>query len=134
MKRLLWMTGLLLIGSLPFGRAAAVCDTLRMTWKAKAKEEKAFSFEGTRGGRYVLYWGDGDTTQVVATGGLNRVAHVYARDASYNVWLCGLPVSDEETGEDYVETAFGMEMQMVAVAGGVFSMGATSEQGADAYD
>ena len=36
-------------------------------------------------------------------------------------------------GPDYVETAFGMELPMVAVQGGGFMMGATSEQGRD-YD
>ncbi|MDE5609424.1 MAG: SUMF1/EgtB/PvdO family nonheme iron enzyme [Bacteroidales bacterium] len=33
---------------------------------------------------------------------------------------------------DYTETAFGMGLQMVAVKGGTFQMGATSEQGSDA--
>ena len=37
-------------------------------------------------------------------------------------------------GSDYVETAFDVEFQMVAVQGGVFLMGATEEQGDDAKD
>ncbi len=36
-------------------------------------------------------------------------------------------------GSDYEETAFGMSLQMVAVEGGTFEMGATAEQGDDAY-
>lgn len=40
------------------------------------------------------------------------------------------PVGEED--ENYVETAFGMEMAMVYVAGGAFRMGATEEQGEDA--
>ena len=36
-------------------------------------------------------------------------------------------------GPDYEETAFGMSLQMVAVEGGTFMMGATVEQGDDAY-
>ncbi|MDE6439583.1 MAG: SUMF1/EgtB/PvdO family nonheme iron enzyme [Bacteroidales bacterium] len=47
------------------------------------------------------------------------------------------PGTDPEpgpVGEGYEETAFGMKLQMVAVEGGTFSMGATSEQGSDAYD
>ncbi|MDE6112253.1 MAG: formylglycine-generating enzyme family protein, partial [Bacteroidales bacterium] len=45
------------------------------------------------------------------------------------------PGTDPEpgpVGEGYEETAFGMKLRMVAVEGGTFSMGATSEQGDDA--
>ncbi|MDE5611524.1 MAG: formylglycine-generating enzyme family protein [Odoribacter sp.] len=38
------------------------------------------------------------------------------------------------SGEDFMETAFGINMKMVYVSGGSFTMGATSEQGSDAYD
>ncbi|MDE6308163.1 MAG: formylglycine-generating enzyme family protein, partial [Bacteroidales bacterium] len=40
----------------------------------------------------------------------------------------------ENGEENYVETAFGMELQMVYVEGGTFMMGATPEQGDDAED
>ena len=41
----------------------------------------------------------------------------------------------DEVGSDYTETAFGMELQMVAVHGGTFLMGATEEQqGNDPYN
>ncbi len=36
--------------------------------------------------------------------------------------------------ENYVETALGLNMKMIYVEGGTFQMGATSEQGGDAYD
>ena len=42
--------------------------------------------------------------------------------------------SAENGEENYVETAFGMELQMVYVEGGTFMMGATPEQGDDAED
>ncbi len=37
------------------------------------------------------------------------------------------------SGEDFTETAFGIDMKMVYVEGGEFMMGATSEQGDEAY-
>ena len=37
-------------------------------------------------------------------------------------------------GSDYVETALGLNMKMIAVEGGTFQMGATEEQGNDAFD
>ena len=40
----------------------------------------------------------------------------------------------ENGEENYVETAFGMKLQMVYVEGGTFMMGATEEQGDDAED
>lgn len=42
--------------------------------------------------------------------------------------------SAENGEENYVETAFGMELQMVYVEGGTFMMGATEEQGDDVVD
>ena len=40
----------------------------------------------------------------------------------------------ENGEENYVEAAFGMELQMVYVEGGTFMMGATEEQGDDVVD
>lgn len=37
-------------------------------------------------------------------------------------------------GEDFTETVSGIELEMVYVKGGTFRMGATEEQGDDAYD
>ena len=36
--------------------------------------------------------------------------------------------------ENYTETAFGLNLQMVKVKGGTFTMGCTDEQGSDCYD
>lgn len=53
---------------------------------------------------------------------------------------CGDKEKEKEQGgsggndSSYKETAFGMEMAMVWVKGGTFMMGATEEQGSDAYD
>ena len=60
---------------------------------------------------------------------------------SFSLWTgCDKP-NEQETedvnvsvGSDYEETAFGMSLRMVAVQGGTFMMGATEEQGDDAYD
>lgn len=42
--------------------------------------------------------------------------------------------SDYTAKSDYTVTAFGLDMKMIYVKGGVFRMGATEEQGDDAYD
>ena len=42
--------------------------------------------------------------------------------------------SDYTAKSDYTETAFGLNMKMIYVKGGTFRMGATEEQGADAYN
>ncbi|MBD5396833.1 formylglycine-generating enzyme family protein [bacterium] len=51
---------------------------------------------------------------------------------------CEKPNSSSEGGgttkENYTETAFGMNLEMVYVNGGTFEMGATEEQGEDAFD
>ncbi|MDE5610280.1 MAG: formylglycine-generating enzyme family protein [Bacteroidales bacterium] len=51
---------------------------------------------------------------------------------------CEKPNSTREEGDNtasknYTETAFGMNLEMMYVKGGTFEMGATSEQGSDAY-
>ncbi len=129
----LFVAGLLLSSSC--GRLLAQgngvrCDTLRMTWMADSGEIKKFSFAGTRGGDFVLYWGDGDTTHVYATGEAEEVSHIYAQENSFEVLLCGTPMVLQESRDvQYVETAFDMALDMVYVQGGTFLMGATSEQG-----
>ncbi len=39
-----------------------------------------------------------------------------------------------QRGQDFTETAFGINMRMVYVEGGTFTMGCTGEQGSDCYD
>ncbi len=47
--------------------------------------------------------------------------------------MLSMPVGGMETsGEDFIETVFGVNMKMVYVEGGDFMMGGTSEQGAEA--
>ena len=60
---------------------------------------------------------------------------------SFALWTgCDKPNVQEtedvnvSVGSDYEETAFGMSLRMVAVQGGTFMMGATEEQGDDAFE
>ncbi|GEM_PF-1462059 len=39
-----------------------------------------------------------------------------------------------QRGQDFTETAFGINMKMIYVEGGTFTMGCTGEQGSDCYD
>lgn len=100
------------------------CDTIRLTWEAKAGEEKSFSFKSVLGGCFTIHWGVGEKTTDVFWRGNGTCSHTYAKEGRYEVWLCGMPYEKPVgQGEDYVETAFGMEMRMVYVQGGTFSMG-----------
>ena len=54
--------------------------------------------------------------------------------SSENIASDGSKGNNYATGRDFTETAFGLNMRMVYVEGGVFTMGCTSEQRGDCYD
>ncbi|MCM1531398.1 MAG: formylglycine-generating enzyme family protein [Bacteroides sp.] len=104
-------------------------DTARWTWTADAGEEKTFTFEVSRIGKYVVDWGDGETDEYSGGSGLAVAPlHTYAAAGSYKVLIF------TELLENFTETALGMNLEMVYVEGGTFQMGATEEQGSDAGD
>lgn len=60
---------------------------------------------------------------------------VFAALAAVVVLFAGCSDDDDKKiGKDFTETVSGVKLEMVYVKGGTFNMGATSEQGSDAYD
>ncbi|MDE7149998.1 MAG: formylglycine-generating enzyme family protein, partial [Bacteroidales bacterium] len=106
-----------------------------MTWEARAGERKAFEFRGNAETAFIVDWGDGDTNVYVGRGTENlKAVHMYGKAGTFDVLLYGGENLLEVVSLNlafYTEAAFGMELEMVAVNGGTFSMGATSEQGSD---
>lgn len=136
-KHLKWLLPLLLLPILRQEVAAqtesetrvdtiVVSDTLRWTWKAQAAEDKFFSFVVGTPGRYRIWWGDGDMKEYCVP--LDRIvsgSHQYVLDGEYEVMVMGVGGCLPELGVD---------IELVYVEGGEFEMGATAEQGEDAYD
>ncbi|MDE5606194.1 MAG: SUMF1/EgtB/PvdO family nonheme iron enzyme [Bacteroidales bacterium] len=82
--------------------------------------------------RWILEPGASDTIELMINGeqlldGENE-AEVLINSSAGDKRLTVRAEMHFAVGSDYVETAFGMELQMVAVQGGPFSMGATPEQ------
>ncbi|MDE6440124.1 MAG: SUMF1/EgtB/PvdO family nonheme iron enzyme [Bacteroidales bacterium] len=110
----------------------ATVELLPTDIKTQTDAEGAFSFADLKQGAYQL---------CVSKDGYETYTGAELSVTDRRTLVLSIALSPKEnTGpgtdseQDYEETAFGMKLQMVAVEGGTFSMGATAEQGDDAYD
>ena len=100
--------------------AMAPCDTIRMSWDVEAGEEMSFTFTGKQGGTFVVDWGDRERDWFIGQGDEPITArHTYKESRLFNVCLYG-PMW---LLENYVDTVLGLNLEMVYVAGGTFTMG-----------
>ena len=105
----------------------ALFDTVRWTWSAQAGETKVVNCAANKG-FYGVCWGDGDLTGYDIADSM-AIIHRYKNKGEYEVMLFGIVITviTEDLGG-------GVTLKMRKVEGGTFSMGATSEQGSDAYN